>query len=180
MVDRKARREYAQLVRQFISGRLTSDEYEDRFGKLQFNKKDRALSEVWEVLDSLCEESLPKKMTEQWRLDHSARRQTAQAVLFLQSDQEYGWPTRLWDGSVFLIAAFCILLIFALNPEVSLLVRSAVSVPVVITWRYHERWQSKRHDRAGDKEAWPFLHQAELESAKRLPRLLNGKARTMS
>ena len=46
MVDREARREYAQVMRQFISGRMTVEEYEDRFHGLRFTKKDRVL---WEV-----------------------------------------------------------------------------------------------------------------------------------
>ncbi len=178
MVDREARQECAELVRQFISGRMSLDEYEDRFTNLQHNKKDRALWEVWNFLAFLCEDSYPRKMTQQWRLNSGQRRQAAQAILFLQSDAEYQWSEKLWDGSVFLITAFCILLLFALLPETSLLIRFVLSTPLIVAWQQYEQWQRKRSAIVGDKEAWPFLHQADLEEAARHPRLLNGN-RTM-
>ena len=117
-------------------------------------------------------------MTGSHRLDAENRRTIAKAVLFLQSDSEYQWLDKLWDGSVFLITAFFVVLLFALLPETSLLIRFAVSVPLVAAWQWHERWQFKRLVIVGDKEAWPFLHWAELEAARRQPRLLNG-GRTM-
>ena len=175
MVDQAARREYAELVRQFISGRMSLDEYEDRFGSLQFNKKDRALWEVWNFMASLCGDAYPQKMTEPWRLDPSARRHASQAILFLQTDQEYEWSKKLWDGSVFLITAFVVFLIFALPPEAPLLIHLALSAPLVAAWQWYEQWQRKRkRSVVGDKEAWPFLRQTDLAEAVRHPRLLNG------
>ena len=120
-------------------------------------------------------------MTEQWRLDHSARRQAVQAILFLQNNQEYEWRKHLWDGSVFLITAICILLLFALLPETPLLTRFAWSAPLVVAWQCYEQWQKTRKQTrkqsvtVGDKEAWPFLRQADLAEAVRHPRLLSGK-----
>ena len=176
MVDQEARRRYAELVRQFISGRMSLDEYEDRFANLH-NDKDLALREVWNFLASLCEDAYPQRMTQQWRLDRSARRQAAQAILFLQTDQEYEWRRPLWDGSVFLITAFVVFLIFALLQETPLLLRLAFSAPLLAAWQWYEQWQRKRKRSifAGDTDAWPFLRQADLAEAVRHPRLLNGK-----
>jgi len=165
-------------MRQFISGRMTSDEYEQRFFDLCVNKKDPALLEIFNEADALCEDARPNKLTQQWRLNNDERRRVAQAVLFLQSDAEYLWSEKLWDGSVFLITAFCVVLLFALLPETPLLIRFAMSVPLVAAWQWYERWQWKRSVIVGDKEAWPFLRQADLEEAARHPRLLNGN-RTM-
>ena len=175
MVDRKARCEYAQLVRQFISGRMTNDEYEQRFFSLCAGKKDLALVEIYAGVDTLCEDACPSKLTQCWRLNNDARRRVAQAVLFLQSDAEYQWSEKLWDGSVFLFTAFCISLLFALLPETPLPIRFAASVPLIAAWQWYEQWQRRRLTIVGDKEAWPFLHQADLEAAKSRPRLLNGK-----
>ena len=175
MVDREARREYAELARHFISGRMSLDEYDDRFANIQHCDKDRALWEVWNFLASLCEDAYPQKMTQQWRLDSDHRRQAAQAILFLQSNREYQWSRKLWDGSVFLVTAFCVLLLFALLPETSLSIRFAMSVPLVAAWQWYEQWQRKRSIIIGDTEAWPFLLQADLAEAARHPRLLNGK-----
>lgn len=178
MVDQNARCEYAQLVRQFISGRMTNDEYEQRFFSLCAHKEDSALVEIFTEVDTLCEDARPNKLTQCWQLNNDARRRVAQAVLFLQSDAEYQWSEKLWDGSVFLITAFCVLLLFALLPETSLSVRFAASVPLIAAWQWYEQWQRRRSVIVGHKEAWPFLHQADLEAARRRPRLLNSKRTT--
>ncbi len=180
MVDRRARREYAQLVRQFISGRMTNSGYEQRFFGLRANEKDAALVEIFDEVNTLCEDAYPNKLTQRWQLNNDERRRVAQAVLFLHSGAEYQWLDKLWDGSVFLITAFFVLLLFALLPKTSLLIRFAVSVPLVAAWQWYERWQFKRSVIVGDKEAWPFLHQAELEAARRQPRLLNGKGNNVA
>ncbi len=55
MADRDARRVYAELVRQFISGRMTNDEYEERFEQLKLENLDPAvdkiLYQVWGLYD---------------------------------------------------------------------------------------------------------------------------------
>jgi hypothetical protein len=177
MVDREARRKYAELVRQFISGRMTEDEYMRNFFSLRVNKKDPALLEIFDAVDNLCEDAYPVKLTQQWLLNKNEKRRVAQAVLFLQSDVEYQWSKKLWDGSVFLVIAFCILILFAVLPETPFLLRFALSAPLVVAWQCYEQWQRKRKQSVivGDKEAWPFLCQADLEEAARHPRLLNGK-----
>ena len=175
MVDREARRKYAELVRQFISGRMTHDDYNKRYFAMRFYNKDFALTEVRDNLDDLFESAWPNRMTRQWRLDREARRRAAQAVLFLQSDQEYPWHEDLWDGSAFLVTAFLIVLLFALFPETAWIVRLSLAGLLMFGWLKYENWQAKRHEKVGDSEAWPFLHQADLEQAKRHPKLLNGK-----
>lgn len=180
MVDREARRKYAELVRQFISGRMTNDEYEQKFFDLRINKKDPAPLEIFSEVRDICQDAFPDKLTQQWRLGTHERRRVSQFVLFLQSDIDYQWSKKLWDGSVFLITAFCVLLLFALLPETPLLIRFSYSAPLIVAWQCYEQWQRKRKRlvNKGDKEAWPFFRQADLAEARRHPRLLNGK-RTM-
>jgi len=178
MVDQEARRQYAELVRQFTSGRMTIDEYEERFIAIRLNKKDPAISKICDRLGLLYENAQPDKLTKQWRLDPVARRKVAQAVLFLQSGEEYQWREELWDGSVFLITAFLVFLLFALFPETALINRAGIAAVLVSAWINYERWQGnrqqKRHPMAGDTGAWPFLHQADLDEAVKHPHLLNG------
>lgn len=179
MVDQEARRLYAELVRQFTSGRMTVDEYEEQFFAIRFNKKDPALPKLWDNLTALYEDAWPDRPTRQWRLDRDARRRVARAVLFLQSNHEYHWPETTWDGSVFLITAFSVVLLFALLPETSLINRAGFAAVPIYAWINYERWQrrrqQKRHQMAGDTNAWPFLRQADLDEAARHPRLLNGR-----
>ena len=44
MVDRKARDEFAELLRHFIAGRITNDEFEDQ---VPLSSKDLAIVEIW-------------------------------------------------------------------------------------------------------------------------------------
>ena len=175
MVDREARRKYAVLIRQFVSGRMTNDEYEDRVDGITYDKRDHAILEVYLLIWTCYDDLKTHRLTKQWRLDRPARRQVAQAVLFLQSDAEYQWPNNLWDGWVFLVTAFCVVLLFALLPETPLFIRLGMSVPLVVAWQCYERWQARRREKAADESAWPFLRQADLDEAARQPRLLNGK-----
>ena len=92
MVDQKARRKYAELVRQFISGRMTNDEYEDRYEAIQQNKSDTAIGEIYHQLWFLYDDIQTHKMTGTHRLDREGRKTVAKTILFLQSDNEYQWP----------------------------------------------------------------------------------------
>lgn len=180
MVDQKARREYAQLVRQFVSGRMTNDEYENRFEAIENDRNDRAFGAVHFELWFCYDDIQTHKMNGRYRLDREGRRTVAQVVLFLQSNQDYPWPKQLWDGSVFLAAAFLVVLAFALFPETAMITRTGTASIVTLAWVGYERRRARKWEASGDKEAWPFLHQADLEAARRQPRLLNGKAGTMS
>jgi hypothetical protein len=180
MVDQAARRKYAELVRQFISGRMTNVEYEARYGELRHSSQDKAFHEInSELLWSLSDDVLTHRLTGVYHLDSADRRTAARAVLFLQSGQEYQWPAELWDGSAFLATAFLVVLVFALLPETSFILRTGVAGALISIWVRYERWRAEQQEKAGDEEAWPFLRLADLADARRHPRLLNGN-RTMS
>ena len=174
MIDQKARREYAELVRQFTSGRMTADEYEYRFLAIRVNKKDPALQEICDSLNRLYEDAWPDRLTRQWRLDRNARRRVAQAVLFLQLGGEYQWRAELWDGSVFLILAFLTFLLYVLFMDTAMWVKLSFTVLLWAAWFMFERAQMRRRRPTGDEQSWPFRSLADLNEARRHPRLLNG------
>jgi len=174
MVDQEARREYAELVRQFTSGRMTADEYDRRCFAIRVNKKDSAIHEIGDRLSFVYEDARPDRLTKEWRLDAAARRQVAQAVLFLQSGEEYQWREELWDGSVFLITAFLTFLLHVLFMDTATWVKIGFTVVLWTTWFMFERARLKRRRPTGDEQAWPFRFLADLDEAKRHPRLLNG------
>ena len=177
MVDQEARRKYAELTRQFISGRMTTDEYESRFDTIEYDKNDQVIREVYRQVWFLYDDLRPHRMTKSHRLNRKGRHIIARFVLFLQSDQEYSWPKKLWDGSVFLVTAFLVVLLFALFPETPIILRGSIATLLVTAWLNYERWRIKRWEKSGDFEAWPFLQYADLEEARRHPRLLNGGRR---
>ena len=178
MVDQEARRRYAELVRQFISGRMTNEEYEARFEAIECNTNDPAVFEAYHQVWFLYDDIKTHRMTGAHRLDRAGRRTIARMVLFLHSDEEYQWLTDLWNGSVFLITALLVVLLFALFPETALINKAVIAAVLTSAWINYERGQRTRRENrykmAGDTGAWPFLRQADLDEAARHPRLLNG------
>lgn len=178
MVDREGRRQYGQLIRQLASGRMTIEEYEDKCWGIPDRQNDPAIREIELEILLLCEGSAADQKTGRPKLSREARRNVARAVLFLQSDKEYRWPKEVWDGSVFLITAFLLVLLFVVLPDPAFAVKVGVAVELGLLWIEYERMQARRQhnkrEAAGDTDVWPFLRRAELEDAVRRPRLLNG------
>lgn len=185
MVDWEARRKYAEIIRQFISGRMTNGEYEARFEAIQHDAKDLAISAVYYELWFLHDDIKTHRMTGAHRLDRENRRIIARIVLFLQSATEYQWPNHAWIGAgraAFLaMEAWATVILIGMFPADFLLILSIVFPLAFLTIAYlgirvpleRRAWESQ-----GDQDAWPFLHQADLAEAGRHPHLLNGK-RTM-
>ncbi len=185
MVDQEARRQYAELVRQFVSGRMTNDEYEDRYKSVQQDRDDVAISAVYYELWFLYDDFKMHRLTGTHRLDRENRHTIAKAVLFLQSGEEYQWPNHTWVGAgramVLVMGAWITVILLGMFPADYLLTLSISFMAALLMLLYlsiripteNRAW--KAH---GDTEAWPFRHQADLAEAVRHPRLLNGK-RTM-
>ena len=90
MVDRKARDKFAELLRHYITGRMTNDEFENH---VPLSSKDLAIVEIWSIAacpfySDLYEHTL----TGAYRASDDERREIAKCVLFLKTDQEYQWP----------------------------------------------------------------------------------------
>ena len=182
MVDQEARRTYAELVRQFISSRMTNDEYEEKFEQLKLENLDPAVYEIFYQVWGLYDDYSTHRMTGDYHLDRVGRRQIAQAVLFLQSDYEYQWPR---DGGygclLFLLLAIYAVATAALLsclPSSSLLilyVSAGLCSTTTAMLLLKSRQEGQRWQKAGDADAWPFLTQADLAEARRHPQLLAGK-----
>ena len=162
MIDREARDEFAELVRHLANGRVSEKQFDEAVESLPSSGKDP----VFEVL-----------IEEIYEIEAVPRREVARWILFLQSDMEYSWPKTLWDGSVFLVTAFLVVLLFALFPETPIILRGSIAALLVTAWLKYECWQGERWKKSGDFEVWPFLYQADFEEARRHPRLLNGGRR---
>ncbi len=181
MVDRAARRKYAELVRQFISGRMTNDEYESKFEVLELLGRDRAVIEIHSQVWFLYDDMTTHKMEGAHRLDKIGRRRIAQAVLFLQSGSEYNWPTTgVWGCLLFPLPLYGLIalalacscpthLTQILSATVCLCAATAAFALFKGSQEYH-RWET-----AGDTEAWPFRTEANLAEAKLRPQLLAGR-----
>lgn len=84
----QARRRAAELLRQFASGRLTNDEFEDALPDFDDQAIRRMFRFAWGLYDDLSIHRLRGK----YRLSRLDRREVARWVLFLRSGLPYEWP----------------------------------------------------------------------------------------
>lgn len=181
MVDREARRQYAQLIRQLASGRTTNREYEEKYEAIPADRSDAAIRETSHEIWLLYDDNYTHRLTGSHRLNRESRRAVARAVLFLQSGRDYGWPqTQPWGCFLAaLLTADFWAAVSAVDrwPDFALLavsIGAAVAVPLAVCWAVLYARTKRRWNAAGDIDAWPFLRREELEDAVRRPRLLNG------
>jgi hypothetical protein len=138
MVDRKARHIAALVVRQFIDGSITNDEYERKF---PMSKEDPALRAIyhwlWPYYSDLCEHTLTGKHT----LSNEQRALFDRCFLFLSGDLEFQWP----------VPAFGL--------------RYGMIRLLGFGWLLKRR--EKKEMSIGDIEVWPFLKKSHYEEALR-------------
>lgn len=87
-VDRSARDVAAQLLRDFISGRITNDQFESFCPKTT----DRAIHAIWDTAWTFYDDHHSHKLTGKYRLPRDIQRICVRWILFLHSDQPYEWP----------------------------------------------------------------------------------------
>ena len=180
MVDQEARRKYAELVRQFISGRMTNDEYEEKYDAITPDENDPAVEEAYHRVWSAYDDLKTHRMTGVYRLDRDGHRAIAQVVLFLQSDEEYRWPKEDWlrASRVLLLVALAAVagLLLGLFPGSFSPIISTTAFVGVVLFTYYTiliAVEKRQWEGCGDTDAWPFLHRSDLDEAARNPRLLN-------
>lgn len=161
MIDRHRRDRLAELLRQFVDGLMTNDDFEDRLDRILDDPRpvrkweDKALwairSRAWFLYDDLR----THRMTGQWALSPEGHREIARWIVFLHSDCEYRWPV-----TNFISLSGCLfgMLTFGLGP------------------RLYGAIMRRRVGAMGDWDVWPFICREDYERALQQPRLLTGKA----
>ncbi|MEM9186016.1 MAG: hypothetical protein AAGB00_05905 [Planctomycetota bacterium] len=188
MVDRQARQQLSQALRQLISGRITNDEFEDRWPP---PSEDAALDGVQYFGWLLYSDTHAYKLRGRLRVVGRERQQGARAVLFLRTGLAYEWPE--WPGATWgerffscMIALFGLLGAFAWWNDAhqnawfaraTIAYCSFVGGSMLFSWLWHrfgpaETQQIKEYKQAGDYEVWPFLRRADFERACREHHLL--------
>jgi len=94
MVDREARDEAAELVRQFISGKTFNFDFEDAVPV----SADPAIHAIWDSLWPFYCDFRKHKMKNEWAIAPELKHQMARWVLFLHTDEEYLWPKISYPG----------------------------------------------------------------------------------
>jgi hypothetical protein len=187
-----ARHAYAQLLRQFHSGRMTNFEYEDRYSEIERTLgSDRLIDDIYLVnWHSYCDIQL-HRMVGKWKLSRTTRRYLAQAVLMLKTgfEAEPLTPEQLREEArnrnrllVALIAgALVVIGLIALLPAWVFLFICAGMCFGVWAWfglaSLVQRTSENNADAECDlDEHWPFASQSDLASAKQQRVYLCGSA----
>lgn len=154
MVDRKARDEFAELLRHLATGQITNDEFENR---APLSSKDPAMFEIWWLAAwPLYDDFKEHTLTEEHSVSDEERREIAKCVLFLKTDQEYQWPRH------------------------STLKQLLMDLKWLVSFGLAGTYSSKEllDATAGDLEVWPFIRPQDLETARSQPPYLAGGKRT--
>lgn len=147
MIDRHARDQAAQLLRQFAAGTTTNFRLEESWP----SSEDRALwaleDTVWCFYDDFEEHKLRGK----WKLSEEWKSITARWVIFLHSDEEYEWPPFRYPGIRPLFSGW-----FAR----------------VIGLAKRRRKLEAKFMANGEYRYWPFVSEESFERANANPKLL--------
>lgn len=87
-IDREGRRRAATLLRSLASGRITNDEFADRWPV----SPDLAVEEVYWAAWKLYSDLREYRLARLHRLTKAERREVARWVVFLRTDLPYSWP----------------------------------------------------------------------------------------
>jgi hypothetical protein len=150
VIDRKSRDILAEQIRHLLAGVTTNFQYMDNVDSL--NTKDKAvkvvMNAVWQIYDDLHEHKVDLNS-----FSTEDRNMLNRFILFLKSDIEYKWPS--------------------LNIKIPFL----RLLSNVFTLGIYTKAKEKVIESAGDFQFWPFLCEADFETAKRNPTYL-AKQRT--
>ena len=148
VVDTYARKRAAQVLRDFISGKITNDQFSDTFPISKDAAMGQIFNAVWPYYDDMHEH----RLTGTNSLHPVEKREMLRWIVFLDSDLPYVWPERA-------------------NPQFA-------QTPSRLGWmqRLFKRREDSSFQDAGDVSQWPFAHRADIKHALRNPKRLNGAA----
>jgi hypothetical protein len=134
MVNRHARDIAADVLREFMEGSLSNQEYEKKYPR---SKDDPALWEIYVQVWFLYSDVKTHKLTGKRAPNEEQRAFLERCILFLKSSNEFQWPRqkfRPWYG---------ILRLLGFGRTLKRLDEAEMSI--------------------GDKDVWPFLKKAQYE-----------------
>ncbi|WP_370980211.1 hypothetical protein [Agaribacterium sp. ZY112] len=147
MIERNQRDQYAQLLRDFLQGKINNFDYDDAYNEIDF-ESDEAINQIYcDVWHYYCDLRKHKLTDPGWGFDSKeSRRVIIRFILFLHSNLEYEWPIASLKNTLLKI----------------------------LTLGAYPR-QPAGHDKpTGDQSVWPFYRSSDYEQALSNPRFLNG------
>jgi hypothetical protein len=99
MVYRRKRALAAGVLREFRDGKITNDEYDDRWPR---NKGDRVFWAIFDQIWFFYGDVTEYRLTGKYELSPEVRELFDRCILFLESDLEYDWPKAKFGDAHFL------------------------------------------------------------------------------
>ena len=150
MIDRSARRAFAQALRYLAIGRITNREFERRVKPI-LPSRDMAIRTLyWSGAWQLYSDFREMRLAGRHALPRAARRDIARWILFLRTPRPFEWP----DDRPWVVLAWA---------------------PVhIMTFGASAKIRSLRYRRPGDFSVWPFLRRQDYQMALQRPVYLAG------
>lgn len=159
MIDRKARDEAAVMLRRFIGGQITNDDFVDRYPVSSDPAIAAFASAIWPYYSDTHQHSMIGK----YRLSGSERRRIVPWILFLDSDRDYVWPAIDYPS---------------VDPRTR--IRKLARLRRLMTLGLSAALngaQAKAFLAAGHYDSWPFARKSDLRHALANPRRLARRAK---
>ena len=187
MVDLELRHRLSQDLRRLVTGRMTNDDFDDAYYESYMDSNDIAVREIsrfgWSLYSS--DVLFAYKLRGSHRVSGATRKAAAHAILFLQAENEYGYPENsdsfgdsmigcAWFSGSLLGVAFVAIGVLILLSGDSTTGRYCrlVGLAIIATCfllAYEQCNQQKQFheecDRLGEMEIWPFFDRASLADA---------------
>jgi len=151
MIDRQARSQLVEGLRHLGNGRITSGEFEGRYGQAAIRCVDPGVRAVfWRGAWMLYSDFAETRFAGPRRLPRETRRHIARWIMFLKADRPYEWPLPNWWTSL-------------------------AWLPVHLgTLGFSARFRARRWRASGEFAVWPFLKWSDYRAALRTPVYLRG------
>ncbi len=153
-IDREARDRASQIMRDFISGKISNDAFADACPRTE----DRAVYAIWDTAWLFYDDFKEHRLAGRYRLSPEQKRACVRWILFLHSDLPYVWPDIRFPGAD-----------PAARVEPSIIRRFLSSLNAIGPERAAEFLS------AGHYPVWPFQKKADYKRSLNAPRLLAGR-----
>ena len=196
-INTTARRAYAEVLRRFIAGGLTTDQYECAAGRLAARHgRDGGADAVFDAVWFLYDDVWPHRMTGKYRLNAAMRSRIARWILFLRSDRPLagapgaaaepaartpGFVRRALGHAVrWTVSGVLIVLagLFGAGGEAAAAAVFGLAAVFVFTSGFRGAGLGDPvYERAlagGPEDPWPFASSTDLTIARGVPTFLNG------
>lgn len=189
VVMRAKRDELALALRRLVIGRMTNDDFDDRYSEKWYRCEGAAVSEVADFGWSLYSDFPTYKLKGRHAVPPEDREIASRAILFLQTDLDYQWPKNvkgvvpffsLWGPGCFLFCGLILLLLAAFSTgwnAVMFAVMGFLAIIPLFHWLATRRGRQEELEEfcsGGDCDIWPFNRREDFSKAKESSRFLVG------